>query len=66
VYAVSRPQPLDGVIVIWLNGAATPAVANHSAAAHAAIIEIMTRVTARLIAFSRIVCSPLAFTRTSR
>ena len=50
VYAVSRPQPLDGVIAIWLSGAATPAVANHSAAAHAASIETMARVAARLIA----------------
>ncbi|RDJ93100.1 hypothetical protein B4Q13_24255, partial [Lacticaseibacillus rhamnosus] len=52
VYAVSRPQPLDGVIMISLNGAATPAVANHSAAAHAARTKVMARVPVRLIAFS--------------
>jgi hypothetical protein len=66
VYAVSRPQPLDGVTVIWLSGAATPAVANHSAAAHAASIETMARVVASLIAFSHIVRSAPVFTRTSR
>ena len=65
VYAVRRPQPLDGVITIWLNGAATPAVGKHRATAHAANIVLAALVVVRLIVCPRIVYSPLASTHES-
>ena len=67
VYAVSRPQPLDGVItIVAATGAAASAVGDtHSAPADAASIESVSPSCGSSHVCPRIVCSSLAYSHES-